>query len=458
MNQREVEKIGSPEFINLQKVDISPLMSSCQIKVMYIGKNDNNTFISKETALEMAKTLRGAPIVGYFKEDVEDFGDHGQEMVIDDEGIKFNIRTKPYGFVAPDTEVWFQKFRELDRRGLVVEREYLMTNGFLWNGQFEEANLALDGRPQSMELDPETIKGEWTKDYNSDVEFFIINDATFSKLCILGDDVEPCFEGASVKRATTNFTKDNGEFTKTLFTMMQELREYTKSNIQKGGEGMENEKIEVIKESDIPVVEKVNEVETEKPVEENKPDTSITNEVEAGVVPERLLEGQPAQEENKENIEVPVDTEKPTEVVEPVETKEKDITQEYEALQNEYSLLEEKFNSVNEELTSLREYKRTIDNKAKDEMIYNTFGILSDEEKANVIENKENFTLEQIEEKLSVIAVRKQVNLGSTNDSKNQESIEGNANTSYNLENTIEEDNVPEFVKKLKLKKQEKNF
>ena len=30
------------------------------------------------------------------------------------------------------------------------------------------------------------------------MELFIVNDAIFTKLCVLGDDVEPCFEGASV--------------------------------------------------------------------------------------------------------------------------------------------------------------------------------------------------------------------------------------------------------------------
>jgi len=58
----------------------------------------------------MSKTLRGAPIVGYFKQDKNDFADHGQQMIWDDEGIHFNTLTRPYGFVAPDAKVWFQKF------------------------------------------------------------------------------------------------------------------------------------------------------------------------------------------------------------------------------------------------------------------------------------------------------------------------------------------------------------
>jgi hypothetical protein len=34
---KSISTIDSPEFINLQPVEISPLMSSCEIKVLYVG-------------------------------------------------------------------------------------------------------------------------------------------------------------------------------------------------------------------------------------------------------------------------------------------------------------------------------------------------------------------------------------------------------------------------------------
>ena len=68
---KSIATIDSPEFINLKPLDINPLMSKCEIKVFYIGENRNQSYISKEVALEMAKTLRGAPIVGYFKDNKE---------------------------------------------------------------------------------------------------------------------------------------------------------------------------------------------------------------------------------------------------------------------------------------------------------------------------------------------------------------------------------------------------
>ena len=74
--------INSPQFINLQPSDISPLMSKCEIKVMYIGDNRNGSSMSKEIVIDkMAKTLRGCPIVGYYNENKDDFCDHCEQMV-----------------------------------------------------------------------------------------------------------------------------------------------------------------------------------------------------------------------------------------------------------------------------------------------------------------------------------------------------------------------------------------
>jgi hypothetical protein len=49
-----------------------------------------------------------------------------------------------------------------------------------------------------MELDEETLDATWSKDKNGRPEFFIINEALLSKLCILGEESEPCFEGSQI--------------------------------------------------------------------------------------------------------------------------------------------------------------------------------------------------------------------------------------------------------------------
>ena len=239
---KSVATIDAPEFINLQTSDISPFIKQGEVKVLYTGENRNRSYISKEAAERIGKTLRGAPIVGFYKDDVGDFRDHGEKITWDCDDFKFECMTKPYGFVPLDAKVWFQKFVDTNEFGEQIEREYLMTTCYLWAGQFEEANLPLEGtgRPHSMELDDDTLDGQWATNAKG-IEFFIINDANITKLCILGLDVEPCFEGSSVTapNISTSFTKDSKSFIEELREMVRQVE-----NAKKGGLSMTTENID----------------------------------------------------------------------------------------------------------------------------------------------------------------------------------------------------------------------
>lgn len=93
-------KLNTPcEFINL--TPINPLITKCQIKVCYVGEdpNRNGSVITKEVATEMANSLPGSPIVGYYNEETQDFEGHNAEMIMKDGEIIFKDTTKPYGFV-----------------------------------------------------------------------------------------------------------------------------------------------------------------------------------------------------------------------------------------------------------------------------------------------------------------------------------------------------------------------
>ena len=75
-----------------------------------------------------------------------------------------------------------------------------------------------------MELDDEKINAYWSKDKNGMPEFFIINEAIIKKLCILGEDCEPCFEGANITAPTMHFSFSD-KFNEQLFSMMKDLKE-----------------------------------------------------------------------------------------------------------------------------------------------------------------------------------------------------------------------------------------
>ena len=452
MMYQSIATIDSPEFINLQPLDINPLMSKCEIKVLYLGGNRNHSYITKDVAIEMAKTLRGAPIVGYYKDNKKDFADHGEKVIFDDEGVKFECMTRPYGFVAPDAEVWFQNFEDTDEFGNVETREYLMTTGYLWTGQYEECKSVIEnGKGQSMELDEENLDGHWATDSKTNMDFFIINDAIFSKLCILGDDVEPCFEGASITapQVSTSFTKMDENFKKTLYTMMQDL----KFALKEGGKNMDMD------------IDNATEVTTEEEiVTEN---TEVVEETPTTTVEEETVT-ENAEEVSTENVveeETTVEekTEAPAEVEETVDKVSEEDNENTANEENQYSLLKEQFDELNtkysnleQEYNNLLSFKNKIDNEQKDKLI-KSFYMLSDEDKQDVIENKEKYSLEDIEAKLSVICFRKKVNFDSENSSKNKDKVEDENIYTYNVNNTSDNASIPSWIRAVKDTKEKRN-
>ena len=436
---QSIATIDSPEFINLQPLDVNPLMSSCEIKVLYLGENRNHSYITKEVASEMAKTLRGAPIVGYYKEEKEDFADHGDRVIFDDEGVKFECLTRPYGFVAPDAQVWFQKFEDTDEFGNKIEREYLMTTGYLWTGQYEECKSVIEeGKGQSMELDDETLDGHWSTNTQTGMDFFIINDAMFSKLCILGDDVEPCFEGASVTKpeVSTSFTKVDDTFKKTLYTMMQDLKFALEGGLSK----MDNEENKV----ETPV-EEVETVENTEEVPTTEEEVVETTEPEAAPA-DAESEFKKSDEDGKEKED---DSEDNDSSDEDKEDDEEDKDKKYSLLEADYNELKNKYAKLEEDYNGLVEFKNAIEDKEKDELI-KSFYMLSDEDKKDVIENKSKYSKDEIEAKLSVICVRKKVNFDLDDSSKNEDKVEKeeDAAVTYTLDDV--ESSVPAWISALR--------
>ena len=437
---QSIATINSPEFINLQPLDINPLMSACEIKVLYIGENRNRSYISKEVATEMAKTLRGAPIVGYYKENKEDFADHGEQMVWDDQGIHFNCLTKPYGFVAPDAKVWFQKFNDSDDFGNEIQREYLMTTGYLWTGQFEEVQSVIDeGKPQSMELDEKTLDGHWATNVKNDIEFFIINDAIFTKLCILGDDTEPCFEGASVTKPdiSANFSKTiDNNFKKTLFSMMKDLQDALK-----GGNIMEQEvKLPV---DDFTEDNTQENVEPSEPVVEN---SFEENSSENSTVEENNteLETEFKKEEEEDNKEQDTDKE---DSQEDTKDEQDDDEKKYSLLEQQYNELSTQYQQLKADYDALVQFKNNVENEKKDALINEEFYMLSDQDKKEILENKEKYSYDEIKAKLAVICFEKKVNFNL----QTQEEIDSNKEQKIVTFSYSEDDsNLPDWVKAVK--------
>ena len=518
------------EFINV--VPVNPLISRVQIKVCYVSDepNRNRSIITKDVARMMANSLPGSPIVGHYDEAKQDFDEHNRLIKIANGEIKLIDDTRPYGFVDLNAKVWFQKFLDDGQD----EREYLMTEGYLWTGQYPEAQRVVDkGNNQSMELDENTLNATWTKSENGKNKFFIINEAIISKLCLLGEDIEPCFEGASVTAPKIEFSYDEG-FKNQLFSMIAELKEllneggekevFTTYAVEIGDslwsalwkyldvtypgsddycsayriEGIYEENaqkfailqnradmkyyrlnfalseengfepsetlIEVTK-SYVPAEapqfaeEAVATYETEYKNQKNA-DNFVENEDNKIELPteddEATFANKDKEEEPEEDEEKCPECGKPVDECECEEDEEEEDKKkysleeipEYVELQTKYSELEANYNALVEEkagleekVNSLTEFKASIDKKEKKAMI-DQFYMLSEEDKQDVINNIDTYSLEDIEAKLAIICVRNKVSFGEPEDKG------ADAPTIFNLETGDDDVSTPAWVKR----------
>ena len=451
---------------------VNPLISKCKIKVCYVGDepNRNKSIISKEVAKDLANSIPGCPIVGFFNESTGDFEEHNR--VIDISNGKFQIKdtTRPYGFVSMDAPVWFQWFEDDGE-----PHEYLMTEGYIWTGQYPESQRVIEqGNNQSMELSEDLLDAHWTKDNNGNPQFFIINEAIMSKLCILGEDVEPCFEGASI----TKFAFED-DFKQKLFSLMTQMQEILKEggapvfnryaveigdslwgaiyehvwsfghdenycsmyaidgiyeeNSQKfailqdrktkkyyqlnfsidesNGLVIDNDLTEVV----LTYVPAAESQFAKEAVEAYELDFANKKKAEEAQVEEPVAE-EPAKAE-EEVVEEPEAEEEPAqkyslEDIEEYVTLQNDYNQlqnTYSELQNKYAELEKVNATLTAQVEELTNFKLKIDREQKKDLIANTFYMLSDDLKKDCIDNIDKQSYDEIEAKLSVICVRNKV-------------------------------------------------
>ena len=497
-------KLDTPvEFINI--TPLNPLISKCQIKVCYVGDepNRNRSIITKETAKQMANSLPGCPIVGFFNEEKNDFEEHNRIIDISNGQFKIKDTTRPYGFVDLGAKVWFQKFLDDGMN----EREYMMTEGWLWTGQYPECRRILaHGNNQSMELDEELINAHWSKDGNGDPKFFIINEAIISKLCTLGEANEPCFEGASIGAPTIQFAFEDG-FKEQLFSMISELNDY----LNKGGEkvftryaveigdalwtalyshvegtyGIESvcedgeQKFAVLTDADnkyyrldFSVAEDgaITFAAAATLLEEYTP--SEAPQFDAEAVAEYAKSKKKDEEEPKDDEgsddgdeeKCPKCGKKKSECEcedEPDEDdddkkkgkKEKynleeiqeyvELSSNYAALETNYSAAQARITELEGQLAELTTFKKGVEKAEKEKMIA-SFYMLSDEDKSDVMTNIDTYSLDDIEAKLSILCVRNKVSFN-LDDNKN----DGTNPTVFKLDEGMSDD-APAWVKALR--------
>lgn len=163
---------------NLEKY--TETISKARCRIFYKYGNRNGTYITDEFAEKLKSSLPYTPIKGIYEEFDEDYTDHG----------KANSDGKIYGIVPENPNASWES--HLDTDG--ITREYLCTDVLIFTALYKEANEIVS-KPQSMEIYEPTMKGSWQ--IIEGRKYFVFTEGSFLGLQVLGDEVEPCFEGAA---------------------------------------------------------------------------------------------------------------------------------------------------------------------------------------------------------------------------------------------------------------------
>ena len=343
----------------------------CKAYVMGLGVNRNFSYISREATDAALPTLGYCPVVGHLirKEDGTYYmGSHDYTIT---EDWELKSITVPYGVVVEDSF----DYEDVEEFGETVT--YLTANIILWTGRYEDLNSAIYSDDfyfnQSMEINPK----QW-RNYKEDSNYTDIVDYSFSALCLLGkadsestnghtdenEHSEPCFISASVipiEFSKSEFAEAMNEMKEKLSFCLKNQSSTTVTDVtmevdidkNNGGSTMAEEiKNEVVDEVTETVVEETLEETVENTVEDVAEEVveETTDESTEKIVEETV-------EENKEDTPTEEVVEETTE-----ETVVEESNEDYSVL---YSELKEKYDALENEVVSLREYKQTKESEER---------------------------------------------------------------------------------------------
>lgn len=384
------------KFENFSDVDEEGFVRG-KVKVAYAGKNRNYSDITKDAFEKAQSSIFNRPVVGNWLEEEENFGGH--DMILEKRGNKFIVKdtTVPYGVVPESCNPRWEAVE--DENGNV--KNYFTVDVVLWHERYpEQIQAIMDGKMnQSMEI---MIRdGEWDSNY----DYFVVNDFYYSALCILGrerdesgkgnSDVEPCFEDSDVEV----YQFEAGEaFNSKLAEMMNKFNMKTNNKIEcEGGEVEKVDEIEKVAMEEEVVEEPVAE-EVKVPEEKNMESTEEVEDVqEVEAEADEPVEEQPEEEQEEPGKE---ECEK-SEDIEPEEKQEDD-----------FEVLKQNMFSMSQELEELRRFKADVmaervqvqkEQERQDKLdIFERFSkLLTDAEMASIKESMEEFSADEIDVKLA---------------------------------------------------------
>ena len=378
----------------------TPNIGRLKVRVFTKYANRNGSYITESVAQQLIEsaTKGNTPVVGFFDPSTKSWASHS--------GPKL---AKGYGYV--ENFIGWEPFQDTDG----VTREYAVFSVILFTDYYEQAQKIM-GQNQSMELDPSSIQGDWTLIQNE--EYFVYTTAKMLGFCIIGEH-EPCFSVSSFfSKNDEKYSDQYQKFSSLLFDLKAKVEE-AEQNKEGGEQPMnENENQEVVEIEVTPEVNETTETVTEFEVNEEKKEEVTEFSADGMQVEEAVAELTPVEEA------VPSEFEK--------------LQQQYNELQTSYDELQVKFNEAqeqiqnaskfqqdtNKELESLRNKITELQNSLqsyeaaaavaqkdrKNSLIEDYNNILSEEEINPIKEKIDEFSYEELENKLAIIFAHRQIN------------------------------------------------
>ena len=356
---------------------INPEFDLVKIYVQGVGKNRNGSYMSKENIQKALPTLNYCPVVGHLIEYTDNegnkhryIGGHDCEIT---EDWEFRDLTVPYGVVVENSYDW----EVINEYG--VDVEYLTANAILWTGRYSELKDTLYSEDiwwnQSMEI---SIPEGKYRPLEEDSNYTELLEWTYSALCLLGkadknstnghtdarEHTEPAFISAKVipvEFSKSEFAEAMNEMKEKLSFCLKNQSSTTVTDVtmevdidkNNGGSTMAEEiKNEVVDEVTETVVEETLEETVENTVEDVAEEVveETADETTEEIVDETV-------EENKEDTPTEEVVEETTE-----ETVVEESNEDYSVL---YSELKEKYDALENEVVSLREYKHAKESEER---------------------------------------------------------------------------------------------
>jgi hypothetical protein len=300
-------------------------------------------------------------------------------------GIKYIEMTKPFGYVPENATFSWEDVQESDG----TMHQYLVAdNCILWTGRYPEVNKVIEtGTGQSMEIN--INDGEYTDDDYLNVKAF-----TFSALCLLGDNFEPCFEGS--KAVGYTFNKD--DFESEYQEMLGKIKQFSLDSLNNNT----NNKEEKLMDKLALFAKYTNLTDEDTKVLKNNLDKYSLEELDIELM---KLSYTKMEKEFTSKI-VDKDNEITTLTNDLKEQKDTVFT-----LNTELTELKEKYTTLEITATELKETNEKYENEklaTKKEAMFEKFSkALSEEDMKEIKEKMSEYSVEDIENKLNAIFTNK---------------------------------------------------